>query len=116
MTARGVGIIALLALLGLILAWHLWWLPPARVPAWFALMLHALPLLPALALLWRRDPRAIVVGALGALILFGHGVMEAWVGPPARCAGLLEVALTLALIGAACWKGLQRRFKRNGTV
>lgn len=115
-TARGVGIAAIIALLALLALWHLCWLPPERVPAWFALALHAMPLVPATVLLLRRRRSAILVGALGALVLFGHGVMEAWAGSAARTAAMAEIGLALVLIGAACWSGLRHRLARARKV
>lgn len=115
-TARGVGIAAIIALLALVALWHLWWLPPERVPAWFALALHAMPLLPAMVLLLRRQRGALLIGALAALVLFSHGVMEAWTEPAARTAALAEIGLALVLIGAACWSGLRHRLARARKV
>ncbi len=116
MTARRIGAAAIFALLLLVMAWHLWWLPPARVPAWAAAGLHVLPMLPAVALLLRGHRAAILVGALGALIMFSHGVMEAWVSTTARVPALLEVGLALGVIVAASWNGFQQRRAKRRTL
>jgi uncharacterized membrane protein len=113
MRAERLGWVAIAGLLGLIAIWHLWWLPPKDVPAALAVALHALPLLPAILMLVGNKHRALLVGAMGALALFSHGVMEAMTAPEARLAGSLEIALSLLLIGAACWNGLYRRFART---
>lgn len=116
MTARGAGIATIIAFLALLAFWHLWWLPPERVPAWFALTLHALPLLPGIVLLLRRRRGALLISALGALILFSHGVMEAWAVPTTRTVAMAEIGLALLLIGAACWSGLRHRWARAREV
>ncbi len=114
--AHHIGVAALLALLALIVVWHLWWLPPTRIPALLAMTLHALPVLPAVWMLRGDLRRAVFVGAMGALALFSHGVMEAMTSPGARLAGSLEIALSLLLIGAPCWNGLRRRLSRSRAV
>ena len=116
MSARHIGAAAIFALLLLVVVWHLWWSPPARVPAGFAVTLHALPMLPALGLVLRGHRAAILVGALGALIMFSHGVMEAWVSTTARVPALLEIALALSVIGAASWNGFQKRRANRRTL
>ncbi len=116
MNPRRLGIAAILALLVLSVLWHLVLLPPVHVPGWLAASLHAAPLLPAVILLLRRHPAAILVGALAALFLFSHGVMEAWADPAARIPALLEIVLTLTLIFAASWNGLRRRFAKGPAV
>lgn len=106
---------SLCLLAALILAWHLWIAPPTRVPATMAAALHIAPLLPAFWLLLRRDRRAVFIGALAALILFCHGVSEAWSSPTTRWLAWTEVLLCLLVIFGASWDGLRARFaKRRG--
>ena len=51
-----------------------------------------------------------------ALFWFSHGVMVAWTRPPERLLAWLEIALSLLVIGASSWPGLQARFGgRRGT-
>ena len=115
MSARALAQLGILGLLGLILSWHLLLEPPLRVPSWFAAALHASPLIPALWLLMRRSTRAPFFGALAALILFCHGVTEAWSAPATRALASAEIALSLMIIGGASWDGLKARFgKRRG--
>lgn len=116
MSARRIAAAAILALVTLALLWHLWWLPPARVPAWFAALLHAAPMLPAAALVLLRRRSAAFWGALGALVMFSHGVMEAWTAPHARVPALLEIALSLVVIVAASWNGFRHRFGKKPAV
>lgn len=116
MTARALGAAAIVLLLVLAVIWHLWWLPPVRVPVWFAVLLHVLPLLPALLLLLRGHRAAIFVGALGALIMFSHGVMEAWASSVARLPALIEVCLALGVIIASSWNGFKSRRSTRRTL
>jgi uncharacterized membrane protein len=88
------------ALLALVLAWHLALAPPQQIPAWVAAMLHVLPLVPALVLLARRRPSAAFWGALAALILFCHGVSEAWSSAGTR-AGSIPQGATSTTSGAS---------------
>jgi uncharacterized membrane protein len=101
----------LLALL--IVAWHAGLAPPARVPAWLAIALHLAALVPGLVLLARRRRSAAFWGALAALLLFCHGVMEAWTAPAVRALALAEVALCVAIIAGASLDGLRARFARK---
>ncbi|MCI1710435.1 MAG: DUF2069 domain-containing protein [Chiayiivirga sp.] len=114
--ARSLARFGLVVLVGLILAWHGWLAPPADVPVAFALGLHLMPLLPALWLLLRNDRRSTFFGALGALILFCHGVSEAWASPATRVLASSEVALCLVVIGGASWDGLRARFAKSRGV
>ncbi|MCX7555749.1 DUF2069 domain-containing protein [Xanthomonadaceae bacterium JHOS43] len=116
MIARRITATAIIALALLAACWHLWWFPPARVPAWLAAILHAAPMLPAavLAILQRRS--APFWGALGALMMFSHGVMEAWSNPAARGLALTEVALALAVIFGASWNGFRHRMTQRRKV
>jgi uncharacterized membrane protein len=108
--------LATAAILGLALLpwlWHGWLAPPERLPAWLAAGLHMLPMLPALLLLAARHRAAWFWGAVAALFLFSHGVMEAWSSPPARAPALAEAALATALVLAASWDGLRARAARK---
>jgi uncharacterized membrane protein len=116
MSARHLAQAAILALGVLILAWHLWIAPPLRMPAGVAAGLHLAPLLPALGLLLRRHRHAAFYGALAALILFCHGVSEAWSSPATRALAWSEIALCLALIAGASWDGLRARFAKSRGV
>lgn len=104
------------ALFALALCWQLWWFPPERVPAWLAAALHALPMLPALALTLLRRRSAAFWGGLGALFTFCHGVSEAWADAALRSAGLAEAALSVTLVMAASWGGLRQRLARRRGV
>ena len=92
--------------------------------AWFAqdkhreaaLLVFAAPPLVLGLLAWRGWPRAAFVAGLFALAWFSHGVMVAWTRPPERLLAWLEIALSLLVIGASSWPGLQARFGgRRGT-
>ena len=91
--------------------------------AWFARDEHLLTGLVAFALppfllgvaAWRGWRRAAFVAGVLALLWFSHGVMLAWSEPAQRLMALLEVALALAIIYAACLPGARaRREKKSG--
>lgn len=117
MSARALALVAFWALLLLVIAWHGWWLPPTDAPRWLPLVVFALPLLlPAIGLL-RQRPSALFWAATISLLHFCHGISELWSDVAARMPAALEVALSLALIGAVGWDGLQRRRRqRAGTT
>lgn len=98
-----------LALLLLQPLWHGWLHPPQRLPVWLVLSVALLPLLlPAIAVA-RRRPGALFLCGLVGLLYFCHGVAEAWSNPDERVPALLEVALSLLLVGAIALAGRQRR-------
>jgi uncharacterized membrane protein len=113
MNARGLAAASVFALLALVLAWQLALAPPQRMPPAFAAALHALPLLPSLVLFLRRRPSAGFWGAVAALILFCHGISEAWSSADARALALAEVALSVTIIFGASWDGLRARFDKR---
>jgi uncharacterized membrane protein len=97
------------ALLALQPVWHGWLDPPQRLPAWLVMGIAMLPLLlPAIGVL-RRRPGALFLAGLVSLLYFSHGVAEAWADPAARIPALVEVALSLLLVGSIGAAGLQRR-------
>lgn len=94
----------------------------ALFAAWFAgdarylqaLAVFALPpLLLAIGVLARRRTAPFWSGVL-ALGWFCHGVMLAWERAAERGFALVEVALALAIVGAASWPGLGARFGGRG--
>ncbi len=113
MSARTISGIGIVALFALALAWQLALAPPQRMPPWIAAMLHALPLVPAVGLLARRQSSAGFWGALAALILFCHGVSEAWSSSATRGLAFIEIALSVLVIFATSWNGLQARFAKR---
>ena len=114
--ARRLALLATLALAALALAWQFGWAPPERVPRALAAALHVAPLLPALVLFARRRRSAPFWGAVAALLLFAHGVGEAYADPAARAAALLQSALAVLLVFAASWDGLRGRWARRRGV
>ncbi len=93
-----VGLFAWAALTALQLVWHAWLFPPQTLPVWLVLAIAAVPLL--LPLLAIRDARRALlwVGIL-SLFYFCHGVAEAWSSPGERWLAVIEIILTLLLIG-----------------
>lgn len=91
--------------------------------AWFARDEHLLtglvafalpPLLLAIAA-WRGWHRAAFLAGVLALLWFSHGIMLAWAEPAQRWMAFVEVALSLAIIYAACLPGARaRREKKSG--
>ncbi|KAB2900900.1 MAG: DUF2069 domain-containing protein [Dokdonella sp.] len=100
MSAQRVALGAWFALIALQPAWYLWLAPPATGQAWFALALTLPPLLLPLTALRRSTGRALLWAGIVALFYFCHGVVAAWAVAAARMPALIEVALSLVLIGA----------------
>ncbi len=93
-----VGLVLWAALVALQLIWHGWLLPASAVPTTLVLAITVAPLLlPLLAL--RNIRRALLWVGILSLFYFSHGVAEAWSSPASRVLALVEVALTLGLIG-----------------
>ncbi|MDH5822135.1 DUF2069 domain-containing protein [Luteimonas sp. RD2P54] len=78
-----------------------------------ALLVFVGPPLLLMALVLRGSARAAFWSGVGGLLWFSHGVMDAWSLPEARLLAVLEVALALAVIAAASWRGLSARFRRR---
>jgi len=104
--ARRIGFIAWGMLVVLELVWHAG-LAPFDPPA---VALAVVPLLlPLLAL--RRPERALLWVGIIALFYFAHGVSDAWTSPAWRIPALIEMVLSVVLIGAL-GAGVQRRKPR----
>ncbi|WP_329742720.1 DUF2069 domain-containing protein [Dyella sp. A6] len=93
------GLVAWAGLALLQLAWYVWLFPPQHVPVWLALAITVVPLLLPLTALPNLR-RALLWAGILSLFYFCHGVAEAWSAPHERIPALLEVALTLLLIGS----------------
>lgn len=94
-----VGLAAWAALVVLQLLWHAWLVPPERMPLTLVLAITVLPLLLPLSAL-RNVRRALLWVGVLSLFYFCHGVAEAWSSRAERWLGLIEIALTVLLIGA----------------
>ena len=92
------GLVAWAALTVLQLLWHGWLFPAQSMPPMLVLAITVIPLL--LPLLAIRDVRRALlwVGIL-SLFYFCHGVAEAWSSPDERWLAVIEIILTLVLIG-----------------
>ena len=92
------GLLAWAALVALQLIWHAWLFPPQQMPMWLLLAITVVPLL--LPLLAIRDARRALlwVGIL-SLFYFCHGISEGWSSSSERWLALVEIVLTLFLIG-----------------
>lgn len=110
MNALRLGAAALLALLILQVFWHGWWMPPPPTRFWPTLAVATLPLLPGLWTCRRNLRRGVLIGGIVGLFYFCHGVSVAWDDAPARNPALIEIALTLLVIGASGWDA--RKYKR----
>jgi|GEM_PF-1514243 len=86
--------IAFVGLMLLTLYWHGWLNATPQAALW-ALGWAAIPWLPMAAAAVFRLQGLWIYGGIGALFLFCHGVMEAWVTPAHRVLALTEVALCL---------------------
>lgn len=93
------GLAAWAALAALQPIWHGWLLQPQSVPVMPVLAIAVIPLLLPLAAL-RNPRRALLWVGILALFYFCHGVAEAWSSPAGRTLAIVEIALTLLLIGA----------------
>jgi uncharacterized membrane protein len=104
------GLLAWAALVVLQLVWHAWLFPPQVMPVWLVLAITVIPLL--LPLLAIRDVRRALlwVGIL-SLFYFCHGIAEGWSSLGERWLALVEVVLTLILIGTL-GAGVRRKQRR----
>lgn len=104
-----IGLAAWAALVALQLVWHGWLFPAQTMPALLVLAITVIPLL--LPLFAIRDVRRALlwVGIL-SLFYFCHGIAEAWSSPSERWLALIEIALTLVLIGTL-GAGVKRKSK-----
>lgn len=110
MSARPLAHAGVFALAALVLAWYGVFAPTTVIPPWLSLTTMLLPLLPVLALILLRHPKAAFWGGVVSLFYFSHGAMEAWTSPEVRAWALVEVALSLLVILAASWDGMRARF------
>jgi uncharacterized membrane protein len=74
-------------------------LPPQSIPMLLVLAITVVPLLLPIAAL-RKPRRALLWVGILALFYFCHGVAEAWSSSVERALAIVEIALTLLLIGA----------------
>lgn len=110
LTSR-IGLFAWIALLALQCVWYAWLFPPQHVPMWLALAITAIPLLlPFFAIANVR--RALLWVGILSLFYFCHGIAESWSSPQERWPALIEVLLTLLLIGTL-GAGVKRRPKTS---
>ncbi|MCZ8062823.1 DUF2069 domain-containing protein [Silanimonas sp.] len=90
-------------------AWHLWLAPSTWLPPVFVVVVMSLPILPAVLLGVFRRPSAGFWGGVAALLYFSHGVMELWSNPEVTALAWVETLLSVGLVIAASWRGLQAR-------
>ena len=106
-SAQRWGVCAWAALLLLQPVWHAWLMPARTVPVILVLVVTILPLmLPLLAI--GNIRRALLWVGILSLFYFCHGVAEAWSSANERWLALVEVLLTLLLIGTL-GAGVRRR-------
>lgn len=102
------------ALLALVVFYLLWFVGDAHVLT--GLLAFALPPFLLAIAAWRSWHRAAFVAGVLALLWFSHGVMLAWSEPTRRWMALVEVALALAIIYAACLPGARARREKKGAT
>ncbi|HEU4669589.1 MAG TPA: DUF2069 domain-containing protein [Dyella sp.] len=113
-TVYRVGAAAWAALTLLQLAWHGWLAPPTHLSTALVLAVTVVPLLLPLTALGNLRRALLWVGIL-SLFYFCHGISEAWSSSDTRALALLEIALTVLLIGSL-GAGVRRRPKGPGTT
>ena len=113
MTALRVGIGAWVALIALQLVWYPWWAPPSSGAWGVALMLTLPALLLPLFALRSGMRRALLWIGIVALFYFCHGIVAAWVSPPARVPALIESVLCVIAIGALGWNVKREKAARR---
>ena len=115
--SRRLAATSIAALFALQLVWHGVLLPPVHAPRWAIVTLFCLPLLPSVLLLLASRPSAQFWGGVAALLYFCHGVTEAWTSPSTRALGVVELALSVAIIMAGSWDAIAaRRAKRSAST
>jgi uncharacterized membrane protein len=104
-----IGLAAWVALIVLQCVWYAWLFPPEHIPMWLVLAVAVIPLLlPFLAI--GNVRRALLWTGILSLFYFCHGIAESWSSAQERWPALIEVLLTLMLIGAL-GAGVKRRPK-----
>lgn len=102
-----VGLVAWALLVVLQLVWHFWLVPPQHLPMGLLLAITVVPLLlPLFAL--RDVRRALLWVGILSLFYFSHGVAEAWSSAGERWLAVVEIVLTVLLIGVL-GAGVKRR-------
>lgn len=97
-TEQRLGLLAWATLVVLQLIWHAWLFPPQQIPVWLVLAIAVIPLLlPLLAI--RDKRRALLWVGILSLFYFCHGIAEGWSSSSERWLALLEIVVTLLLIG-----------------
>ena len=109
--ALRIGAVALVMLVGLQVFWYVWLAPLATAQLWSTLALTVVPLLPELWICLRNLRRGVLIGGIVSLFYFCHGVSVAYSDASARLPALIEIALTLSVIGALGWDA--RHYKRK---
>jgi uncharacterized membrane protein len=103
------GLAAWAALFALQLVWYVWLFPPQVMPLGLILAITALPLLLPLLAIGSVQRALLWVGIL-SLFYFCHGIAEGWTSSEERWLALVEILLTLFLIGTL-GAGVKRRPK-----
>lgn len=105
-----IGMVSLVALLADEIAWHAWLFPSAD----HRLSMLALTALPLVLSLWiglKNARRGVLVGGMFCLAYFSHGVSSAYSEPASRALALMEILLSLVVVGALGWdaRGYRRK-------
>jgi uncharacterized membrane protein len=109
---------AAIGLVILQILWHAWIAPPAPALLKGALVISVVPLLPGLWAALSSLRRGVLISGIVSLFYFSHGVAELCSGNGTRWLGCIEIALTLAVIGALGWdsRGYKRAKKTPDTA
>ena len=108
--ALRIGAFAIIALAVLQMIWHQWMFPSVD-HAIGMFVLTTVPLLLTALVAVKQRRRGVLIGGMLCLAYFSHGVTSAWSEPASRGLALVEIALSLIVIGASGWdaRGYKRR-------
>ncbi|MEP6484505.1 MAG: DUF2069 domain-containing protein [Rudaea sp.] len=110
-TALRIGVLAVVAMLALQLIWHAWLFPPSA-NLLSTLAMTTVPLVLSVWISISNRRRGVLIGGMLCLIYFSHGVTSAWSEPSTRLLALIEIALSLLIIGASGWDARHYRRKK----
>jgi uncharacterized membrane protein len=101
------------ALLSYQVLWHFVLAPPEKAAPWLISLMFALPLIPVCILALMKHRSFAFWGGMFGLFYFSHGVMEAWTLRDIWPLGMGEAAISVWVIMASSWDGMNARFAKK---